>query len=104
MKATYQHSMLWFLVAMFMVPLAYGQGETTLVANFINGNTDFFRSRVYLWNPSGSAGNLTVRVFTMPVSGPSVLLGETQLGSLSAESARTIKVEDLLTDLSIPLP
>ncbi len=45
MQAIYQHSWKWFLVAIFMVPTAYGQGETTLVANFTNGNTDFFRSR-----------------------------------------------------------
>ncbi len=87
-----------------MVSTAYGQDETTLVANFINGNTDVLRSRIYLSNSSKSDGNLTVRVFTMPLSGPSELLGEVQLGLLSAESARTIKVEDLLTDLSIPLP
>jgi len=29
MKATYQHSWLWFLVAMLMVPAAYGQGDGT---------------------------------------------------------------------------
>ena len=40
--------------------------QTVLVANFMNGNTDFFKSRVYLWNPSTSAGTVTVRVFTLP--------------------------------------
>ncbi len=107
MKATYQHSMLWFLVAMFMVPLAYGQNETVLVANFINGNTDFLRSRVYLWNPSDSSAALTVRVFTVPRPGPfdpsepSQLLGVLDLGGIEAESARTIRIEDALSPLGI---
>ncbi len=39
MKATYQRSWLWFLVAILMVPTAYGQGETILGAYFMNGNT-----------------------------------------------------------------
>ncbi len=39
MKATYQRSWLWFLVAILMVPIAYGQGETILGAYFMNGNT-----------------------------------------------------------------
>ena len=39
---------------------------TLLVANFMNGNNGAFNSRVYLWNPSASAGQVTVRVFTLP--------------------------------------
>ena len=42
MQAIYQHSWKRFLIAISMVPTAYGQGETILVANFINGNTTFF--------------------------------------------------------------
>ena len=107
MKVIYRHNIMWFLVAIFMVPLAYGQNETVLVANFINGNTDFLRSRVYLWNPSTSSAALTVRVFTVPRPGPldpsepSQLLGVLDLGGIEAESARTIRVEDALSSLGI---
>ncbi len=78
--------------------------STTLLANFINGNTDAFRSRVYLWNPSTSAGTIQVRVFTMPrslISEPSELLGTLELDLLEGESARTIKIEDALSPLGI---
>ena len=78
--------------------------STTLLANFINGNTDAFRSRVYLWNPSTSAGTIQVRVFTMPRSltpEPSELLGTLELDLLEGESARTIKIEDALSPLGI---
>jgi len=89
---------------------ASNTSPTVLVANFINGNTDDFNSRVYLWNPSTSAGEITVRVFTMPRPGPSAppepsqLLGTLPLGTLEARSARTIRIEEVLTDLGIPLP
>ena len=89
---------------------ASNTSPTVLVANFINGNTDVFRSRVYLWNPSTSAGTITVRVFTMPRPGPSdppqpsQLLGTLPLGTLEARSARTIRIEEVLTDLGITLP
>ncbi len=43
--------------------------STVLVANFLNGNDAAFNSRVYLFNPSPSAGNVTVRVFTLPLIG-----------------------------------
>jgi len=104
MKATYQHSWLWFLVAIFMVPTAYGQGETTLVANFANGNTDFFRSRVYLWNPSSSDASITVRVFSLTRSGPSELLGTADLGLIEAETARNIRLEDIFVSIGLPAP
>ncbi len=104
MKATYQHSLLWFLVAMFMVPTAYGQGETTLVANFANGNTDFFRSRVYLWNPSSSDATVTVRVFSLTQSGPSELLGTAELDLIEAETARNIRLEDIFVSIGLPAP
>ena len=42
---------------------------TVLVANFMNGNTDFFKSRVYLWNTSTAPGDMTVRIFSLPVTG-----------------------------------
>ena len=49
------------------VPSASGADPTVLTAHFMNGNNGFVNSRVYLWNPSLSAGEVTVRVFTLPV-------------------------------------
>ena len=72
---------------------------TVLVANFINGNTDFFKSRVYLWNPATIAGDVTVRVFTLPTStgiAEELTNGPLFLGSLLAESALNLRVEDIL--------
>jgi len=104
MTATYQHIWLWFLVAILMVPTAFGQGETILVANFVNGNTDFLRSRVYLWNPSSSGASLTVRVFSLTRSGPSELLGTADLGLIEAETARNIRLEDIFVSIGLPAP
>ena len=78
--------------------------ETVLVANFMNGNTDFFRSRVYLWNPAVNAGNVSVRVFTLEQTGSSTLLGMVDLGSLGPRSALNIRLEDILDELMIPRP
>ena len=81
---------------------------TLLVANFSNGNNGAFNSRVYLWNPSASAGQVTVRVFTLPLNtglareltGPPL-----DLGTLEARSALNLKlVEDILDPLGIALP
>ena len=81
---------------------------TLLVANFSNGNNGAFNSRVYLWNPSASAGQVTVRVFTLPLTtgiareltGPPL-----DLGTLEARSALNLKlVEDILIPLEIALP
>ncbi|MCH8017398.1 MAG: hypothetical protein IH917_12320, partial [Acidobacteria bacterium] len=82
--------------------------STTLIANFVNGNSDVNNSRVYLWNPSASAGEVCVRVFTLPVGGgtaqeltPTPL----SLGSLEARSALNIKLaEDILVPSGITLP
>ena len=67
---------------------------TLLVANFLNGNNGAFNSRVYLWNPSTSAGQVTARVFTLPLTtgiareltGPPL-----DLGTLEARSALNLK-------------
>jgi hypothetical protein len=90
------------------VPSTPGTSPTVLAANFMNGNNTAFNSRVYLWNPSASAGEVTVRVFTLPLGGglaqeltPTPLA----LGSLGAKSALNIKlVEDILTPLGVSLP
>jgi outer membrane protein assembly factor BamA len=81
---------------------------TVLTAHFTNGNDSFVNSRVYLWNPSTSAGEVTVRVFTLPLSG-GIHQERTgtplNLGTLGAESARNIKlVEDILIPLGISVP
>ncbi len=78
--------------------------ETILIANFINGNTDFFRSRVYLWNPSSSNASLTVRVFSLTRSGPSELLGTADLGLIEAETARNIRLEDIFVSIGLQPP
>ena len=107
MKATYQHSWLWFSIAILMVQLTYGQ-ETILVANFVNGNNASLNSRVYLFNGSNQAGDITVRVFTLPVSGGTrqeLTTTPLNLGSLGAKEAMNIKLDvDILAPLGIGLP
>ena len=83
------------------------QTQTVLVANFLNGNTDFFRSRVYLFNPSTSDGNVTVRVYTLPRTDGQAdeLTPEPHpLTTLAARSALNIRLEDILDELLIPRP
>jgi hypothetical protein len=86
-----------------VIPSTSAGSPTVLVANFMNGNSDAFNARVYLWNPSASAGDVTVRVFTLPLSGDSNLeLTATplSLGTLEGRSARNIKlVEDILDQI-----
>ena len=90
------------------IPSTPGASPTVLVANFMNGNSDAFSARVYLWDPSASAGDLTVRVFTLPLNSSTALeLTATpfSLGSLEGKSARNVKlVEDILMPLSITTP
>ena len=86
-----------------------GDGSpNVLVANFMNGNTDTFNSRVYLWNPSTSPGNVSVRVFTLPVMGglaQELTSSPLSLGTLGARSALNLKLaEDILTPRGITLP
>ena len=99
-----------FVVLMGSSAISHGQdgSNTVLVANFVSGNNLAFNSRVYLFNPSQSAGNVTVRVFTLPVSGGTaqeLTTSPLNLGSLGANSAINIKLaEDILTPLGITLP
>ncbi len=90
------------------IPSTSGTSPTVLVANFTNGNTDSFNSRVYLWNPSQSAGDVTVRFFTLPLTGGTAqgLTGTPlSLGTLAAKSALNVKLaEDILTPLGITTP
>ena len=82
--------------------------ESILLADFVNGNTDAFNSRVYLWNPSESSGDVTVRVFTLPLTGglaQELTTAPLNLGTLGAKSALNVKVaEDILAPLGITLP
>ena len=88
--------------------LYFAGTESILLANFVNGNTDAFNSRVYLWNPSGSSGDVTVRVFTLPLTGglaQELTTAPLNLGPLGAKSALNVKVaEDILAPLGITLP
>ncbi len=108
MKTTYRHSWLGFFVAILMMPLAYGQNETILVANFMNGNNAFLNSRVYLFNSSDIAGDITVRVFRLPLGSgvpQELTITPLSLGTLGPKSALNIKLaEDIPTPLGIPLP
>jgi len=90
------------------IPSSSSEGPTVLVANFMNGNNAAFNSRVYLWNPSTSSGNVMVRVFTLPIRGgvaQELTVAPLVLGPMGARSALNIKlVEDILTPLGITLP
>ncbi len=81
---------------------------SVLIANFVNGNNDVFNSRVYLWNPSQSAGEVTVQVFTLPLNGgitEELTSGPFSLEVLRARSAINIKLaEDILTPAGITTP
>jgi len=94
-------------LAILIMPLAHGQ-QTILVANFMNGNNAALNSRVYLWNPSNTAGDITVRVFTLPLrSGfPQELTGAPfNLGALGSKAAVNLKLaEDILVPLGISTP
>ena len=90
------------------IPSTAGPDPSVLMAHFMNGNNSVFYSRVYLWNPSAMAGDVTVRVFTLPIKGgtPQELTTTPfNLGTLGAESGRNIRLaEDILAVLGIPLP
>ena len=90
------------------IPLVSVGTPTGLVANFMNGNSDAFHSRVYLWNPSESSGDVTVRVFTLPLTGglaQELTTAPRNLGTLGAKSALNVKlVENILAPLGITLP
>jgi len=91
-----------------VIPSTAGRSLTVLVANCMNGNTDAFNSRVYLFNPTESAGEVTVRVFTLPlVGGTAQELTATplSLATLGARSALNVKVaENILMPLEITTP
>ena len=80
-------------------------GETVLVGTFFNGNNNSLHSRAYIWNPSESDASITARLYTLPRSGPSQLIGTVDLGFLNGRSGRNIKIaEDILSASGIALP
>ena len=85
-----------------------GTPLTVLVANFVNGNNAALNSRIYLYNPSEIAGQVTVRVFTLPLKGgiaEELTTTPLNLGTLDAKSALNTKLaEDILTPLGITTP
>ncbi len=89
------------------VPSTSAGSPTVLVANFLNGNTDLLRSRIYLFNPSASDGNVTVRVYTLPPTdgqADELTTSPYPVGTLAARSALNIRLEDILDELLIPRP
>ena len=90
------------------IPGTSAGSPTVLVANIMNGNDAAFNSDVYLFNPSTSTGDVSVRVFTLPLkdgTAEELTAQPLALGSLRARSALSIKVgPDILTLLDIPLP
>ena len=90
-----------------IVHYSTGPGATVLAANFMNGNSDLFNSRVYLFNSSATDGEITAHVFTLPDRDSPALSTTTplSLGTLRARSALNIKlVEDILAPLLVSLP
>jgi len=87
-------------------------GGTVLLANWLNGNTTQYNSRMYLYNPSPIQGEVTARVFKMPPVGGTAVSTEIttpgspiSLGILGAQSAMNIKLkEDILNFVLAALP
>ena len=81
---------------------------TILLANFVNGNTDAFNSRIYLSNSSATPGSVAVRVFALPLlagTARELTITPLSLGTLGAKSALNLKLaEDILAPLGIALP
>ena len=90
------------------VPSVPIPGPTRLVASFTNGNDTVFNSRISLFNPSPSAGGITVRVFTLPLgrgAAQELTPAPLELGTLEARSARDFRLaEDILVPLQITTP
>jgi len=78
---------------------------SVLVANWLNGDSSAWKSRIYLWNPSTTTGAITIRVFSTPlVSGGTVTSTELttpgsplSMGSIAGQSSLAIRLyEDIL--------
>jgi hypothetical protein len=97
----------FFLLFLFLLLLNVPviRGDTVLVGTFFNGNNSALNSRAYLWNPTTADTTITARVYTLPLTGPSTLLGTINLGILNARSGKNIKIaEEILFQLGLSLP
>jgi hypothetical protein len=95
--------LLFLFLLLLNVPVL--RGDTVLVGTFFNGNNSALNSRAYLWNPTTADAGITARVYTMPLTGPSTLLGTVSLGTLNARSGKNVKIaEEILFQLGISLP
>jgi len=87
-------------------------GQVVLFANWLNGNTAAYNSRVYLYNSNSIPADITVRVLKMPSAGGTPASAEITtpgspifLGTLSGYSGMSIKLkEDVLNYLLAALP
>ena len=90
------------------IPSTSAGSPTVLAASFTNGNDTALNSRVYLFNPSASAGSVTVRVFTLPLRGglaEELTVSPLSLGTLGARAALNVRLaEDVLAPLGITMP
>jgi hypothetical protein len=80
---------------------------TILISNWTNGNNAVFQSRLYIWNPSPVAGQVTARVFTLPLAGgANAQVGATVIvGTLDSLAGMNIRLaEDILTPAGVTLP
>jgi hypothetical protein len=89
---------------------------TVLVANWLNGNTNLYNSRIYIYNSSGLPGDVTVRVLKLPAAatGTTVVTstditpagGPIALGTLAPGAGMNIRAEvdllPLLTAITLP--
>jgi len=89
-----------------------GEGEMVLLANWLNGNTTQYNSRIYLFNSTSTPTDITARVLKMPPAGGTPTSAEITapgspiaLGTLSGYSGMNIKLkEDILNYLLAALP
>jgi len=101
--ATQDHSM-----ASAATLTVWSLNGTVLVANWTNGNNAALNTRIYLWNPSATGGNITARVFTLSIdssTGTGTPLATVAIGTIGGTSGRNIRVaEDVLLPAGVTLP
>jgi len=84
-----------------------GNGQVVLLANWLNGNTSQFNSRIYLYNQGSIQGDVTARALKMPPApaGGTGLIQSTELtpqgspvslGTLAGYSGMKIDLADIL--------
>jgi hypothetical protein len=90
----------------------WSMNGTILVCNFLNGNTDAFVSRSYLWNPTSIPGPVQIDVYTLVAddsANPRVWLGTVPFGAnpafnMAGVSGVNIKTQDVLSYIGIATP